>query len=412
MKRTSYVTIVPMLAALGACSSSSNSPNRAPVSGNDGAVASDAGTGDDGAADEAATGDDGGSSATQYAAALQGAQVAPAVVTASTGTAKLALQADGITLNYDITQNVPNATSVNVHIGPAAENGNTTHQLTPVSGHMTGSIMLSMDEQNALAVDQLYIDVESSAHPGGEVRGQITLPGATLFVAHASGSQEVPSVTSAYAAHASFIMSPDQSTMIYHVSTTAVPTDVRVQRGIASINGQTVYSLTNIGQTFDGTLQLSASDPADVQAGRFYLNIVTAANLAGELRGQVLAPGETLFSGVLSGANEVPSVPSQATGSAQFILSADQTLIKYEADVNGIIPTAAEVDNAPPGMNGPMMYQLTLAQQGVQGQAMMAAGNLTKLVNGNVYINVRTASYVNGELRAQLVAPLNNMAGR
>ncbi len=408
MKCTSYVTIVPILAALGACSSSSNSPNRASsTGGRDGSAVGDAGAGDDGAGDGAATGDDSSSSATQYSASLSGAQVVPAVLTGSAGTAKLALQADNVTLTYDITQNVPNATSVNIHIGAPGEVGNTTHQLMPVSGHMTGSITLTTDEQNALTPDQLYIDVESSAHPGGEIRGQVTLPGATIFVAKASGSQEVPSVTTAYAAHASFIMSADQATMVYHVVTTAVPTDVRLQRGIASLNGPTAYPLTPIGQTIDGTLQLGASDPSDLQNGRFYVNIVTAANAAGELRGQVLSPGETLFTGVLSGANEVPPVPSQATGAAQFVLSPDQTQLRYEADVNGIIPTAAEIDNAPPGQIGPTLYQLTLAQQGVLGQMMMAAGNLTKLINGNVYINVHTASYANGELRAQLVAPVN-----
>jgi hypothetical protein len=147
------------------------------------------------------------------------------------------------------------------------------------------------------------------------------------------------------------------------------------------------------------------SDPDDLQHARFYLNVVTAANQAGELRGQLLAPGETLFMGVLSGMNEVPPVPSQATGGAQFILSPDQMTLRYEADVNGIIPTSAEIDNAPRGQNGPMLYQLTLAQQNVLGQVSMTSGNLPKLTGGNVYINVRTASYSSGELRTQLVRP-------
>jgi hypothetical protein len=397
---------VPILIALGACSSSSKSPNQSvmPVA-NEGGMGTASGD-DAGGGDDASGGGDDSSSAPQYAANFSGAQVAPtAVQSGFAGVGKFNLQADNVTLTYDITQNVPGAMAVNLHIGAPGENGPTTHQLTPVSGHMTGSVMLSMQEQNALTIDQLYIDIPSQTNPQGEVRGQITPPGATIFVTVPSGSQEVPSLVTAYNAHASFIMSPDQSTMIYHVVTTAVPTDVRLHRAIAAMNGPVAYPLTPIGQTVDGALTLNASDPDDLAHGHFYLNVVTSANPAGELRGQIAKPGETLFSGSLSGLYEVPPVPSQASGGAQFILSADRTQMQYEAIVNGVIPTAAEIDNAPAMMDGPVMHQLTLAQQGILGQMMMIGGDVQKFIGGDVYINIRTASYTSGELRAQLLRP-------
>jgi hypothetical protein len=403
MKRISRLAVIPFLIALGACSSSSKSPTQSAMQGGDGGmnnVASNSDAGDDGGAGLG----NNSSGATLYAAVLSGAQVAPtAVQSGYSGTAKLALQPDNVTLTYDITQNVPSPMAVNLHIGAPLENGPTTHQLMPVSGHMTGSIMLTMDEQNALSLDQLYIDIPTQMNPQGEIRGQITLPNATIFVATPTGAQEVPSLVSSYMAHASFIMSPDMGTMMYHVATTAVPTDVRLQRAIASTNGQTVYPLTPIGQSVDGMLQLAASDPDDLAHGRFYVNIVTSANQAGELRGQLITPGETLFTGALSGLSEVPPVPSQANGGAQFILSADRTQVQYEAVVNGVFPTAAELDNAPQGKNGPMMRQLTLVQQGIQGQTMLMPGDLSKFVGGDVYMNVRTTSYTSGELRAQLL---------
>lgn len=408
MKRTSRVALVPFVVALSACTSSS-SPTKAPSSAKDASADSGAGSGDDaGVAAESGSGDDGSSDsstpATPYAAKLSGAEVVPAVRTAATGTATFALQGDNVTLTYDITQNVPGATSVDVRIGAPGENGMTTRQLTPISGHMTGSIALSPDEQNALSAAQLYIDVESPTHTGGEIRGQLVPPDSTIFVANAGGMQEVPTVTSAYAAHGSFIMSADQTSLLYHVVTTAVPTDVRLHRAIASLNGPTAYALSPVAQTIDGNLQLAASNPADLAAGRFYLNVVTAANPAGELRGQILSPGQTLFTGVLLGSNEVPSIASQATGGAQFVLSPDQTQLAYEADVSGVIPTAAELDNAPAGQNGPMLYMLTLAQQGVLGRISMASGDLSRLTAGSMYINVKTASYANGELRTQLLS--------
>jgi hypothetical protein len=351
-------------------------------------------------------GDDGGddsSTALEFDAALMSAQVAPPTGSSATGTAKFFLQADGQTLTYSIQQNVANVQSVNLHIGAPGENGAVSHQLTPVSAMMTGSVTLTASEQAALTADQLYVDVTSSAFSTGEIRGQLTPPGATIFVALPTGAQQVPPVTSSFTAHGSFVMSQDQATVIFHVVTAAVPTNVLLERGIGGTNGQIAYPLTPLGQTIDGTLQLGTSDPADLLAGRFYVNIQTASNPAGELRGQIIPPGATLFTGVLLGSNEVPPVTSTATGGAQCILSADQQTLTYEAVVNGIIPTAIDLDQGPKGQNGPTLSPLTLNQQGASGQTTMTAGGVTALMGGQAYVNVRTASYGGGELRAQLV---------
>jgi hypothetical protein len=413
MKRIPRVAVavvnLPFLLALGACSSSTSPTQAGSVTGNDASAGRDSG-GTSSGGDDGGAGDDSSNSspATPYSAKLEGAQVVPnAVITTAGGTATFALQADNVTLNYDITQNVPGATSVNIHLGAPGENGSISHQITPITGHMTGSYMLSQDEQNALSTAQLYIDIQSPAFPGGEVRGQITSPGDTVYVTVAKPSEEVPPTTSAYGAHGSFILSADKTSLIYHVVTTAVPTNVLLERGIASTNGSVLYPLTPVAETLDGTVQLTGmSDPEDLGAGRFYLNIQTAAFQTGELRGQILSPGQRLYTGTLAGMNEVPPVGSQASGGAQFVLSADRTILNYEADVNGIIPTAAEVDNAPAGQSGPVIYpSLTLAQSNIFGQAMITRANVPRLAAGTLYINVKTQSYLTGELRAQLVAP-------
>jgi hypothetical protein len=401
MKRILPLAILPLVVALGACSSGSNSQAR-------GGGASDASNGDGGAGDDASGGGDDGSIApTEYDANLTGGQVTPAaVLTSATGKAKFLLQPDMVTLAYDITQSVANATGVNIHIGAAGENGTVTHPLTPVSGHMTGTITLTSDEQNALALDQLYVEVQSGQNQSGEIRGQLVPPGAEIFVANATGAQQVPPVTSAYTAHGAFVMTWDSTsgmgTLVYHVATSAVPTDVRLHRAIGALNGPVAYDLQPTGAVMDGSQGITGSDNTDVESGHFYLNIVTAANQAGELRGQVIPPGATLFTGVLSGANEVPPVGSQATGGSQFVLSADQTQLSYEAVVSGIIPTGAEIDSAPRGANGPTLYQLTLAQQGALGSTPVTGSDVDKMVGGNLYVNIRDASYSSGELRGQL----------
>jgi hypothetical protein len=396
MKRT-ISTIVPLFGALAACSGGGSHAEPADGGSDTGVVAN----GDDSGM---ATGDDSATPATEFDAKLSGAEVVPAVLTSSSGTAKFFLQADGVTLKYAITLSVPNASAVAIHVGAPAENGPVTHPLTPVSASMNGSITLTMDEQNALALYQLYVDVQTPANSGGEVRGQLIRPGAQIFVALPTGEQQVPPVVTPYHARASFIMSPDQGTVVYHVATDASPTDVRLHRAIGAVNGPVAYPLSPVGQAIDGTLQLGANDPADLIASRFYLNIVTAAQMAGELRGQVIRPGETLFTGTLSGQSEVPPVPSQATGGTQFVLTAAQNSLRYEAVVNGVLPTGVEIDNAPVRANGPTIGQLMLAPEGALGTMPMPAKATSQFFGGAIYVNVRTLSYSTGELRAQLAA--------
>jgi hypothetical protein len=399
MKRLFSVAIVPVIALFGACSSSKgNGSNGPPPAGDGGGSNADAGLS---GGDEASTDD--ASSATQYDAALSAGQVSgTAVSTTATGTAQFFLQADGQTLTYKLTQNVQGAQAVNLHIGAPGENGSVTHQLAPVSSSMTGSITLTTDEQSAIAIDQIYVDVTSSAFPGGEIRGQLTAPGATIFVAVPTGAQEVPAVKTQYRAHASFIMSQDQASIVYHVVTTAIPTNVLLELGVGATNGQVAYPLTPVGQTIDGTLTTGANDPQNLTSSQFYVNIQTAANEAGELRGQIIPIGSTLFTGILSGGSEVPPVVSQATGGVQLVLGPDRQTLGYESVVSGIIPTAMDLDNGGSGQNGPMLYQLTLDQSGAQGQVTISSSAASALRSGATYVNVHTASYAGGELRAQL----------
>jgi len=408
MNRISSMAIVPFIAALSGCSSSSAT---APVQ----SAESDAGDFDGpfgaAASDDAGdnTGDDGSSGAIQYEADLSGVQVVPGVKTAASGKGSFALSPDGTTLGYQISFSPADfaPTSVNVHLGAIGENTGTTHQLTPVSTNMTGQIALTVDEQAAIVSDHLYVDAPTQAYPNGELRGQIVLVGAEIFVALPTAAQEVPATASVYSAHASFVMSPDQGSLVYHVVTTAAPTDIRLHRGIGGINGQVAYDLPlGNGLPLEGTLQIGGttgnSDPTDLENGRFYLNIVTQQNPAGELRGQLIHAGESLFTGVLSGANEVPPIVSQANGGAQSILSADQSTLKYEAEVSGVIPIGAEIDQGQPGQNGPLLDQLTLDQQGALGSLNMTPTIVQILLSGGAYLNVKTPSYASGELRAQL----------
>jgi hypothetical protein len=347
--------------------------------------------------------DDGATPATEYDAKLTGAEVVPAVLTSAAGTATFFLQPDGVTLQYDITQNVNGGTAAALHIAAPAENAAVAYPITPFSGHMSGSITLSSDDANSLTAGMMYVDIQSAANPAGEVRGQLVTPGSTIFVTYLNGDQELPPVQTSNDGHASFILDAAMDTVIYHFVTSATPTDININRAIGALTGPVAFPFApNIGQEEDGTLTLAGNDANDLAMGHFYVNVVSAAYPAGELRGQVMMPGESLYTATLSGLNEVPHTSSQASGAAQFILGADRASLRYELDVTGTIPTEADLASGAAGQNGSVLSTLVLNATGAQGTQAIASNQVSLMGSQMLYVNVKTASYPTGELRGQL----------
>jgi hypothetical protein len=139
------------------------------------------------------------------------------------------------------------------------------------------------------------------------------------------------------------------------------------------------------------------------------------------------------FSAALSGTNEVPPVPTTATGSATLSVSGDQ--ISYTVNVTDLQnAVVAHIHVAPPGENGPV--RLNLCGTGaplppcVSGTGVLATASngttvgtpaitfdslVSAMRSGGAYVNVHTDDGVGeqntgpgdmatGEIRGQIVA--------
>jgi hypothetical protein len=111
--------------------------------------------------------------------------------------------------------------------------------------------------------------------------------------------------------------------------------------------------------------------------------------------------GRTL---TLTGAEEVPptSTPARATG--RFTIAEDGA-VSGSVTTTGITSTVAHLHNGAKGTNGPVI--LPLAKNGETYSAAPGAKltpeQLAAYKAGNVYVNVHSAKYPGGEIRAQLV---------
>lgn len=140
-----------------------------------------------------------------FRAHLSGQNEVPGVWTDASGQAIFQLNKDGIELSYKlIVDSIANVSASHIHLAPAGTNGPVVAFLYPTpfspvvtpgitSGILAEGIITSSnligpmagmtlkDLIDAFYAGGTYVNVHTSQHPGGEIRGQITgnMPGGT-----------------------------------------------------------------------------------------------------------------------------------------------------------------------------------------------------------------------------------------
>jgi hypothetical protein len=106
----------------------------------------------------------------------------------------------------------------------------------------------------------------------------------------------------------------------------------------------------------------------------------------------------------LSGSQEVPPNNSQATGKANIKVASDKT-VSGDVTFSGMTATAAHIHIGAPGKNGPVIIPLTKTSDtsfAVPAGAKLTDDQFDAFKAGNLYVNVHSAQFKGGEIRAQL----------
>ena len=107
--------------------------------------------------------------------ALVGASEVPAVVTAATGSGSVTINPD-MTVSAKISVRGMDATASHIHIGAAGTNGPVIVPFTKTADNTfeaPAGAKLTEAQYTAFKAGNLYVNVHSAKHPGGEVRAQI-----------------------------------------------------------------------------------------------------------------------------------------------------------------------------------------------------------------------------------------------
>ena len=239
-------------------------------------------------------------SQTHFTATLTGDQENPAVTTSATGTGTFKLT--DTELEFSITVEGLTFTAAHFHNGAIGINGGVVRPITDdFTGNTASGIWTSTDPDPLtpeliadLLAGNLYINIHTTANPGGELRGQVNLSAGTGFNSNLDGDQENPPVITNAMGTSSLTLT--DAGLEFSVTVEGLTfTAAHFHNGAVGVNGGVVRTITDdfVGNTATGLWTSNDAEPltpaliAELLAGNIYFNIHNAANPGGEIRGQV-----------------------------------------------------------------------------------------------------------------------------
>jgi hypothetical protein len=106
---------------------------------------------------------------------LTGAEEVPPVSTAATGAGTIKIN-DDMTVSGSVTTKGIEAVAAHIHSGAVGKNGPPViplEQTSPGVWSVPAGSKLTADQYKTFKAGELYVNVHSAAHKGGEIRGQL-----------------------------------------------------------------------------------------------------------------------------------------------------------------------------------------------------------------------------------------------
>jgi hypothetical protein len=272
-----------------------------------------------------------------------------------------------------------------------------------------------------------------------------------------TGAQATPATSSAGAGSGTITLDIGSGSMLATVATNGITgTGADINLGAAGTTGPTLFSLseTSTGSGIWTTKVTLNSDQLNaIRSGNTYFNVRSAAFPNGEIRGQILlrqqsgtaintgttatgtgttgtattgagasttatgtgaatSASTTLnaFSASLTGSQETPPNLSIALGASTALVTGPERTLVAAIVTTGMTGTAAHIHEAAPGVAGPIVIPMSETSPGSGTwivKTTLTQTQLNSLLAGNMYVNVHSAAFPDGEIRGQLLPQQN-----
>ncbi len=110
-----------------------------------------------------------------------------------------------------------------------------------------------------------------------------------------------------------------------------------------------------------------------------------------------------IFKASLSGASEVPSNTSMATGSSVLTYHKSTKMFSIETTYDGFKPVMGHIHMAPIGENGAVIFPFSdVKTSPIKLESSMTDAQYKALENESFYVNLHSEKFPGGEIRGQL----------
>ena len=187
------------------------------------------------------------------------------------------------------------ATAAHIHVAPRGQPGPVAVPLCgPCESGSSGNVTMTDETINAINDGRAYVNVHTDANKAGEIRAQVGI--VSTKVATLNAGQEVPkpkgNVARARGAFSATVTKTGSTAVLtWRLSFSgltgrAVAAHIHTgRRGVAGPVALALCGPCRAGAT--GRATLKASLLAALESGRAYVNVHTARNAGGEIRGQI-----------------------------------------------------------------------------------------------------------------------------
>jgi Cu/Zn superoxide dismutase len=323
---------------------------------------------------------------------------------------------DSLCINITFNNLSGSASGAHIHNGASGVNGGVAIDLTPyivgnrIIATITGTILTTGFKSNMLK-GLTYINIHTSANQNGEIRGQINLESDMAFTGVIDGAQA--SVATNANGYAVFNVAKHQGTVKFYVVVNGLSGSImsaHLHMGAVGVSGGVVQDVSTYinGNTITGVFTPSAGVIASLMAGNIYINIHTAANPNGEIRGQLGMDDKIAFDGWMDGAQTTSTVAITAKGLTSLKLNTTMDTLWYNVYTTGMSGpiTMAHLHNGAVGVVGGVAAGFGTATgnmiTGTITGAALTTTFINNLLSGKIYSNIHTSANPNGEIRGQI----------
>lgn len=329
---------------------------------------------------------------------LDAAQVVPPGTSPAVGNCTADLDAPATQLAIACTHTLASPSAAHVHQGDRDENGPTVFTFASPASPINENVPMSPRLVADYAAQLLYLDIHGtgSEETADQIRGQIAPP----VVAVTTGTIRIVKSTSPAGGTgfnftgdipggpAAFVLNDGQTQTFSSVPAGSYNVTEVLPAG---------YSLTDVACGDDDSVGNAFAGTATINLQGGETVTCTFRNLR-----NVTAPATFVFH--MSADQEVPPNGSTARGGCFGQLDQVAGTFSLVCTHNVASPTIAHIHEAPPGANGPIVFDLDDPTSPIEATwTGMTPAQVSAMLAGGYYVNIHASGRPGGEIRGQLL---------